>query len=350
MIPDPLARHAAVAIVSLLTGVISWWSGRSLLAVLDDPVLPERLLAHRKRNRIVFVVALAFAAVMGDRLDLLLAAPVIVAARLAAGYSLRRRLYDEQWSLWAYASCMIRLLVAVAAFRVLLVGAPLIASAAGSLDWLAALALGALLFAWNSRSAEIFRWLVGSKPLDDGALVLSERQRVEGLLARFRAIAAASGAPEARFELVDLRGGAIANALALPSLRGSSVLYTDTLLRLLDAEEAAAITAHEIAHLEHFDRARLRRLNWIMRGLIFGATACAMPVQNENTTSGRFASTSRTIAGCKSGPLSIVCERGRGPGRASALDASARQRETRTPVTDVARSRASVRCAASSLS
>src|SRR5262249_57434891 len=81
---------------------------------------------------------------------------------------------------------------------------------------------------------------------------------------------------EARFELVDLRGGAIANALALPSLRGSSVLYTDTLLRLLDAEEAAAITAHEIAHLEHFDRARLRRLNWIMRGLIFGATACVM--------------------------------------------------------------------------
>src|SRR5262249_38650762 len=123
----------------------------------------------------------------------------------------------------------------------------------------------ALLVLWHERSAESLRVILRARPLGDAAL-----------LARFQAIAAAGTAPQPRFELVDLRGGAIANAVALPSRRGSSVLYTDTLLRLLDADEAAAITAHEIAHLEYFDAARLRTLDRTMSALILGATAAAL--------------------------------------------------------------------------
>src|SRR5262249_29685236 len=96
------------------------------------------------------------------------------------------------------------------------------------------------------------------------------------LLGRFQAIASASQAPMPRFVLVDQHGGAIANAIALPSRRGSGVAYTDTLLRLLDENEAAAITAHEIAHLEHFDTARLRTLDLLMSGLILGGTIAAL--------------------------------------------------------------------------
>src|SRR5262249_40789801 len=63
---------------------------------------------------------------------------------------------------------------------------------------------------------------------------------------------------------------------ALPSRGGSSVLYTDTLLRLLDLDEAAAITAHEIAHLEYYDASRLRTLNRILTALILGASGAAL--------------------------------------------------------------------------
>jgi hypothetical protein len=162
IIQDSLARHVAVALVSLVSGLVTWWSGRSLLAILDDPVLPERLLAYRKRNRLVLWTALMATMVIGDFTDLLWAVPLTIGARLVAGYSLRRRLFDERWSLAAYASCMVRLLLAVSAFRLLLLGAPLVASAAGSLDWIAALVLGAVLFVWDSRSADIFRRLVRS--------------------------------------------------------------------------------------------------------------------------------------------------------------------------------------------
>src|SRR5262249_26874379 len=118
---------------------------------------------------------------------------------------------------------------------------------------------------WQYRSAEVFRALTQPTTLSSG-----------DLFARFQSIAAASAAPQPRFEVVALHGGAIANAIALPSLRGASVVYTDTILRLLDADKAAAITGHEIAHLEYFDAARLRRLNAIMTALIVAGAGVAL--------------------------------------------------------------------------
>jgi len=257
-------RHVLVGMLCLVPAAVSWWSGRSLVALLDDPVLPERLLAHRRRNRAVLWTVVVSAFILGAIDDLLWAAPLLVVSRMVAAYTLRRTLFDERWSFAAYMATMLRLMLAVAAFRLVLIGAPLIAHAARSLDWIVALALGALLLVWHSRSADVFRWLVRAEPLKD-----------EALLARFRAISAASTASQPRFEVVSLRGGAIANALALPSLRGSSVVYSDTLLRLLDRDEAAAITAHEIAHLEHFEGGWLQKLNRIMSALILAATAIA---------------------------------------------------------------------------
>src|SRR5262249_49271656 len=151
--------------------------------------------------------------------------------RMMAAFRLRRALYDETWTMGSYLAWSIRLLTAIAGFRILLIAAPAIAAAAGRFDWLAALRLGCVLLLWQTRSAGVFRALTRARPIKDGEL-----------LTRFQGVAAASTAPQPRFELVELGGGAIANALALPSQRGSSVIYTDTLLRLLDADETVAIT------------------------------------------------------------------------------------------------------------
>lgn len=264
MIADPVVRTAVLLVLCLLPGAMRWWSAKSLIPLLNDPVLPERLAAHRRRNLIGLWFALVAVVVLGGIRDLIWTLPVIVGGRLVAGYPLRRALFDERWSFTTYAVTMLRLCLAVAGFWLLLAAAPLVAGAAGSLDWLVALSLAGLLFIWNGRNAEVFRWLVRAQPFPDGPL-----------LARFRAVAAASRAQQPRFELVDFRGGAIANALALASLRGSSVLYTDTLVRLLEADETVAITAHEIAHLEYYDPARLGKIRRVSTALIAGAVVAS---------------------------------------------------------------------------
>ena len=263
MISDPVVRTTALLCVCLLPVAMRWWSARSLIPRLDDPLLPERLAAHRRRNLIGLWFALVAVIVLGSVRDLLWTMPVVMAGRLVAGYPIRRALYDEHWSFATYVGTMSRLWAATAGFWLSIAAAPLVAGAAGSLDWVVAAVLATLLFCWNSRYAEVFRWLVRVQPVPDGPLLL-----------RFQSIADASRAKRPRFELVDFRGGAIANALALSSLRGSSVLYADTLLRLLDADESVAITAHEIAHLEYYDTARLHKIRLITLALI-GGGACA---------------------------------------------------------------------------
>jgi Zn-dependent protease with chaperone function len=253
----------ALALLCLIPAAVRLWSWRTLR--LDDPLLPERLLAHGRRNLAVLWTVIACTFVLGGFPNLFWALPLVLFMRSVAGYPLRRALFDERWSLLTYQAVMLRLFVAASGFWLTLAATPLLVNAAGSLDWIVAIAIGMLLFVWNFHSADVFRWLVRAEPLKDNAL-----------LDRFRAMAGSSRAAQPRFELVDLRGGAIANAVALASLRGSSVIYTDTLLRLLDKEEAAAITAHEIAHLEHYDVPRLRRLGRITSALIAAAVCASM--------------------------------------------------------------------------
>ena len=67
-----------------------------------------------------------------------------------------------------------------------------------------------------------------------------------------------SFAPRPRLLAMPVPGGRFANAFALPSSRVPSVLFTAPLLELLTSREQAAILAHEMAHLEHYDRRRCR--------------------------------------------------------------------------------------------
>src|SRR4029453_4234582 len=83
--------------------------------------------------------------------------------------------------------------------------------------------------------------------------------------------------PHVRFERIPLSGGVIANALALPSLRGSSVLFTETLLERFDRDEILAVAAHELAHFDHYNPARLRRLR-AGNNLLIAAGVVAAPI------------------------------------------------------------------------
>ena len=256
----PLVLAAAVA---LIPGAISWVSCRGLLRRLDDATLPERLQIHQRRNTVAMFLALVALAWLGPGATLW-TVPLLVAGLLLAGYTLRRALYDETWSRPAYVGFFFRMYAGIFGFWLALAFVPALVSRAGTLDWLAAAAAAAVLLAWDRYYAAVVRACLRVRPLRDGAI-----------LSRCLALADACGLPRPEYVHVDLGGGAVANALALPSLRGNAVVFTNTLLERLTEDEVAAICAHELAHFEYFTRDRLTRIRAINALLIAVAVLVA---------------------------------------------------------------------------
>ena len=246
-------------VVALMPAVVSWVSGRRLTRYEHHPSLPERLLAHQRRSGIALGVAGATIAIYATR-SLPWAALLLFSSLLMAGYRLRQTLFEETWTVARYLSFFHRLSIAVFGFWIVLASVPLAAAQAGTRDWMVSVVLAAALIAWDRYYAPIFRWLIGATALEDGPI-----------LERCRALARAAGMPEPAYLRVDLHGGFVVNALALPSSRGNAVLFTDTLLARLDAGEIAAICAHELAHFEYFNAARLKQMRMATLALI----ACA---------------------------------------------------------------------------
>jgi Zn-dependent protease with chaperone function len=251
------------AVVALIPAAVSWLSGRRLARHAQNPSLPERLIAHRRRAGIALGIAGALIAIYAPR-SLPWAAPLLFSSLLMAGYPLRRTLFEETWTVAHYLSFFHRLTIAVLGFWLLLASVPLVAAQAGTRDWIVGVVLAAALIGWERYYAPIFRWLIGATALQDGPI-----------LEQCRALARAAGMPEPAYLRVDLHGGFVVNALALPSIRGNAVLFTDTLLARLDAREIAAICAHELAHFEYFDPARLRQMRKATLALIAGAALVA---------------------------------------------------------------------------
>ena len=252
-----------LVLIALVPGIVCWWRGRALARLTDDVVLPERLLAARRQN--AAALSAAFVALMALSMgSAFWTLPLMALALVVGSYPLRRALFGETWSLASYVSFATRLLIGIWGFWIALLVTPSLLSYTGSLDWIAAIAMGTLLIVWNARYADVFRALVRTHPIADQRLV-----------PRFTAMVQTSGIAMPRFESVDLHGGAIANAIALPSLRGSSVVFTQTLLDRLDVEEIVAICAHELAHLEHFNPRYLRRIDIINKLLIVSGAAVA---------------------------------------------------------------------------
>lgn len=252
-----------VIAIALAPALVCWWRGQRLARFVDDPALPERLMAARQRNGATVGATLVLLAYVS--LDALSwSMPLMGVTLVAASHPLRKMLFAETWSLPSYVWFTTRLVLGIWGFWIALVWLPQWVEAAGSYDWIAAALLAALFVAWNARYAAIFRWLVGARPICDATLV-----------PRFDAMVVRCGIPAPRFEQVDLNGGVIANALALPSLDRSSVLFSQTLLDRLGTDEIVAVCAHELAHLEHFNTARLRRMSRNNVALIVAGAALA---------------------------------------------------------------------------
>jgi Zn-dependent protease with chaperone function len=252
--------NAALAL--LLAGapaLYAWWGGRRLVRMAADPALPERYLGHRLRVAQTAAVAVALLLVL-LRPHWVWAIPLMFLATQAAGFPSRRAILGETWGLGAYLGHVVRVTVAAFGFWLLLAFTPALIPDLGPMRWPMALVVGVVLLAWQSRYTEAFLSLTGATPL----------QRPD-LAPRLGEVAGRSRAEPPRLRRVGAPGGRWANAFALPSLRGSSVIFTDTLLDQFTPEETAAVFAHELAHLEHHDRRRL----WAGRVALWVAIAVA---------------------------------------------------------------------------
>jgi Zn-dependent protease with chaperone function len=276
MFEHGLATVTVVAAVAIVAGVLRWWWGRRLSRLADDPALPERLMEMERRGTMLLVVAIA-AIVMISPVALCWGLPLLLLALMTGVYPLRKILFEETWGLTAYLWFFSRLLVSAFGFWMVLLLLPVLALAAGPSDYIVAASLAAVLLGWNHWGGEIFRLALGTEPIGDPAL-----------LSRFNSLAAAARVREPRFEQVRLNGGAIANAVALPSERRPAVIFSETLLARLDVDEVVAVCGHELAHLEYFDSRRLRWMSAVNVGLI-AVGAVIAPATRLADMSWRFA-------------------------------------------------------------
>jgi len=240
---------ALAAALALLPGFLAWWWSRRLVPLADDAALPERLIeCSRRLNQVTVVMVVGAILMAPERWPW--AVILSLGATLVGWFPARRALFSESWGFFSYLSHTLRVTVALAGFWLLLIFTPMAIHAAGPLRWLGATFFAALLILWNAYFPEILLRLVRAKSL--------ERPDLES---RFAALLARAKTTPPRLYRAGPAGGRWANAFALPSLRGPAVLFTETILELLDPEEITAIFAHEVAHLEHYHRRRLFWLN-----------------------------------------------------------------------------------------
>jgi Zn-dependent protease with chaperone function len=245
------------AACALAPGVYTWWDGRRVAARADDPELPELLMAHRQR----VIRSWAFG---GPILALLVPGagwewvPLLVLGLMIGGFPLRRGLYAEPWGLGAYLLWTARTGFVNLGIALLLLFTPLAVVRAQPYHWVAAAAAVAVLQLWRRFQFRLWRWAYRARPLDHPALA----ERFGEIMRR------AGGGVSPTLYRMGPRGGRLANAFALPEPGRPAVAFGQDLLDLLDEDDAAAIFAHELGHLEQFDAARIRRQRMRMHGVV----------------------------------------------------------------------------------
>ena len=226
---------------------------RSLLRHIDDPALPERL-ARRNLTGFAFAMAASLEIIVWPRY-VLGTIPLLIVLFALAGWPLRRALFSETWSFPSYLWFYVRLVFAIYGFWIVLVWSAFLVDLNGTRAWAVAAFLGAVLLLWNEHYGRILRVILRTKPITTPSLV-----------DRFNAIIAKTTVAPPDVEYVDMRGGTLVNALAVPQSKRPAVLFTSSLLERFDDDEVEAIFAHEVAHLEFYDPAFLKR--WRVIGLL----------------------------------------------------------------------------------
>ena len=139
-----LLVRTLAAIVALAPAAIGWWRGRALVRLIDDPALPERLIASRRQATSIAVVAMA-ALIYAWPGELWWALPLLVLGRLVSSYPARRTLFGETWSLARYVSFFGRLIVGAYGFWLLILFTPFLVIESGDRAWRTGIVLGLLI-------------------------------------------------------------------------------------------------------------------------------------------------------------------------------------------------------------
>ena len=278
MIPIPslggvsLGATVLTVLVALVPAIVTWWTDRRLLARHDDPALPELIANRQRANVVAIAVSIALLLVFaGPRVAW--GIPLLLAALAAAAYPFRTRLLGETWSFGRYLWHSALSLLGGFGFWIALIYAPLLVQQAidllgtSRLPWATVVAalIAAVLIAWETLYPRIWLRTHAARPLVDPVLT-----------PRFDEIVRSAGTPRPSVYRVGPQGSRFVNAVALPSTSQPAVAMGDALLDLLDADEAAAIFAHEVAHFDHYTPRHIRRIQLINRLLIL--TGVSIPL------------------------------------------------------------------------
>jgi Zn-dependent protease with chaperone function len=257
------ADHLMMVLLAAAPAVYAWWSGRSLRRSIDDPALPDLLLARQQRVMQVTLVVIIAGALLPTPTGFGIA---IVLAVMAAQYPIRRGLYGDTWSLWQYLRFttfsaiafvglwLFPLIASLIVVQIARAWIPEPSTSQIALGFVLGVVAAVVYLVWHHYFVPVWLSLHQATPID---------ARTSGsLLARFDAVLDRAGSRLAGRPTVHrygAEGGQVINAAALCSLRTRAVAMSDALLAGLDEEESTAIFAHEIAHHEHFDTAVLRK-------------------------------------------------------------------------------------------
>src|SRR5687768_16810655 len=88
-----------MALLAVAPAAYAWWTGRAIRRAIDDPALPELLLAQQRRLVQVTLVAIIASALMSAPTGISI---VILLAVVAAHYPARRAVFGDRWSIWQY--------------------------------------------------------------------------------------------------------------------------------------------------------------------------------------------------------------------------------------------------------
>src|SRR5688572_895137 len=218
------------AAAALAPGVHAWWTGRSLIARTDDPAFAELLLARRQRE-VKIVAAATPLLILFASAHAVWMLPLLVVGGLLGGFTFRRTLYGETWSVMDYLGYAIASAVGVMGLWLLLgFGPAFILFMIG--QWtpdrplataiVSGLALGILLVIWHAAYPRVWLALQRATPLDRPDL----QPRIDQILER-------SGIPRPEIFRYGAAGSYAMNAVALPSLSGPRVAFGDSLLEML---------------------------------------------------------------------------------------------------------------------
>jgi Zn-dependent protease with chaperone function len=232
-----------VLALALLPAALHWWWTPAVVEPSASAVLPERHLATAQRVSFVTMLC-TVTIILGAGWQAAWILPVQFVALTATTYRARRAMFGETWPFRRYLSWRLRLHVGMFGLWWFVALAPaLIANAdAGVMWWFSGLAV-TIALAWHHWSGRVL-------------LVLLRASRLErpDLDSHFQRVFASARVPAPDLWRAGEPGGRLANAFALLTLRQRGVLFFDSLLAQLPADEITAILAHEVAHLEQFHR------------------------------------------------------------------------------------------------